>query len=340
MMKHVFKRACQRVCSVLTDNANNEAFPLQIYPGYEAGDSTLLEQYTPVTASTDATGYTDGFGVRTLYSSVPFVQPGSLNLQRLTMPLPDDGFHAEGIEYVAVCDALRRSRGNASFCAVEIGAGWGPWIGLAGILALRQGITELKLVGVEASASRFQLMQQHLVTNQLRPSATTAEDAQLGSSFTRLFNGAVWTHDGEIWFPEAAVDDMGAAASAHAEETDYRGTTLKHNAIPCRRLDTLLDGLGVIDFMHIDIQGAEADLLQDQIDWVNTHVRSLMVATHSRPIEGRLVELLFAHGWQLHREKPCRVDWGKNSSIVGKTLVDGSQYWLNPTDYHALSRNN
>ena len=97
----------------------------------------------------------------------------------------------------------------------------------------------------------------------------------------------------------------------------------------CRRLDTLLQDLGMVDFMHIDIQGSELDLLTDQVDWVSNNVKTLMIATHSRPIEGKLMDLLFEEGWQLHREKPCRVDWNKSCSIVGRTIVDGSQYWLN-----------
>ena len=315
--------------TAVTNTANQGGSALQTYLGYEEEDFQIIRKFATHAASTDAGHYTDGFGVKTLYECVPFVVPGTLNLERLKFPVPDDGFHAEGIEYVALADALNRSNLENSFCAVEIGAGWGPWMTAAGVIARQRGCKDIKLVGVEASLRRFPLLCRHLETNELRPYASSGEDMQNGTVFTRLFNGAVWTHDGVIWFPESDVTDMGAAASASNEATDYRGAKFENRSVPCRRLDTLLQDLGGVDFMHIDIQGAEFDLLQDQIDWLSNHVKTLMLATHSRSIEGKLIELLFDHGWQLHREKPCRVDWQNKCSLVGRTVVDGSQYWLN-----------
>lgn len=317
------------------------AAPLQVYAGYEEEDLPLIRKFAPFAATLDAGHYTDGFGVKTLHECVePFVNLGApdsgkpasigtLDPVRLAFPVPDDGFHAEAIEYVALVDALQRSLGAASFCAVEIGAAWAPWITAAGVIARRHGIGKISLVGAEAASRRFPLMCRHLETNGLRPPGVSGEDAQHENIFTRLFNGAVWTHDGVIWFPESDVADMGAAATPSNAATDYRGVKSDHQSIPCRKLQTLLHDLSVVDFMHIDIQGTELELLQDQIDWVSRNVSTLMIATHSRPIEGKLMELLFGHGWRLHREKPCRVDWHKNCALAGRTLADGSQYWLN-----------
>lgn len=335
-MKQKIKKVLRRVLGCAADKSADKrtddtqcASPLQVYAGYEAQDLSLLKKFATVTAATGIDHYTDGFGVKTLYECVPFVKPESLDIRRLGLPVPDDGFHAEAIEYVAVTDALHRLLGGASFCAVEIGAGWAPWIAVAGVIGRQQGIKQIKLVGVEASSQRFPLMRRHLETNGLRPPGAAGEDAQCGTVFTRLFNGAVWTHDGVIWFPETDVADMGAAATPADGPTDYRGAEVANKSIACRKLNTLLQDLGVVDFMHIDIQGSELELLQDQIDWVSANVRTLMIATHSRSIEGKLIDLLFSKGWQLHREKPCRVDWYKNCSLTGKTIVDGSQYWLN-----------
>ena len=305
------------------------ASPLQLYTGYEDQDCQILKKYTTSPVSIADNCYTDGFGVTTQFACVPFLNPEKLDPQRLQFPVPDDGFHAEAIEYVALTDALQRSEGNTTFSAVEIGAGWGPWITTAGVIAKKQNKNNITLVGVEASSERFDLMTRHLECNALRPPAASGEDAQYKNIFTRLFKGAVWTHDGVIWFPESDVGDMGAAATTKNDATDYRGTLSINRSVPCKALPTLLHGLGIIDFLHIDIQGSELELLQNQIDWVSSNVRAMMIATHSRAIEGKLLELLYEHGWQLHREKPCRVDWQKNCSLVGKTNVDGSQYWLN-----------
>ncbi|HZW26135.1 MAG TPA: FkbM family methyltransferase [Gallionella sp.] len=328
------KKAVKQLVKGLTGGKQAESAqgwsPLQVYPGYEDDDFRTIRKFATRTASTAANHYMDGFGVKTLYECVPFAKPETLNTGRLEFPVPDDGFHAEAIEYVALTDALGRARLGDSFCAVEIGAGWGPWMAAAGVIARQEGCRNIKLVGVEASSRRFPLMRLHLETNDLRPAGVSGEDAQHGNVFTRIFNGAVWTHDGEIWFPESDVSDMGAAATSSNDTTDYRGAKYANQAIPCKRLDTLLQDLGgTVDFMHIDIQGAELELLENQIEWVSNNVRTLMIATHSRPIEGKLMELLLAHGWQMYREKPCRVDWGRDCSLVGRTIVDGSQYWLN-----------
>ncbi len=334
-MNAKIKRAIKRVLRGMTSSTNTAGStqgpsPLQVYTGYEESDFSCIKKFATCKATTDASHYADGFGVKTLYECVPFVTPGTLDAGRLEFPVPDDGFHAEAIEYIALTDALQRALGGASFCAVEVGAGWAPWITAAGVIARRQGFGTIKLAGVEASAQRFPLMRLHLETNGLRPPGIDTGDAEHNGILTRLFNGAIWTHDGEIWFPDSDVADMGAAATTTDSSTDYRGTRADHRAVPCKRLDTLLSDFERIDFMHIDIQGAELDLLQDQIDWVTHHVRALMIATHSRVIEGRLIDLLFAHGWRLHREKPCRVDWTRTGDLVGRTLVDGSQYWLCP----------
>ena len=305
------------------------ASPLQVYSGYEDHDCHILKKYTTSPVSIAENCYTDGFGVITQFECVPFLNPENLNRERLQFPVPDDGFHAEAIEYVALTDALQRSEGNSTFSAVEIGAGWGPWITTAGVIAKNQNKNTITLVGVEASSERFDLMTRHLEGNALRPQGASGEDAQYKNIFTRLFMGAVWTYDGVIWFPESDVADMGAAATTKNDATDYRGVISDNKSVPSRTLPTLLQGLGIIDFMHIDIQGSEFELLQNHIDWVSCNVRAMMIATHSRAIEGKLIELLFEHGWQLHREKPCRVDWLKNCSLIGKTNVDGSQYWLN-----------
>jgi len=332
-MNQSIKQAIKKALQKLTGNRLLETPQtpslLQIYTGYEEKDFSTIKKIATFTATTKADHYTDGFGVKTLYECVPFLKPGALDVRRLEFPVPDDGFHAEAIEYVALTEALYRSQGGVSFCAVEIGAGWAPWITAAGVIARRQGSKKISLIGVEASSRRFPLMCRHLEVNGLRPPDFLGEDAQYENIFTRLFNGAVWTHDGVIWFPESDVADMGAAAATSDNKIDYRGTKSNNKSIPCRKLETLLQDLGIVDYMHIDIQGAELDLLQDQIDWVSRNVRTMMIATHSRPIEGKLIELLITHGWQLHREKPCRVDWHKNCSLVGRTIVDGSQYWIN-----------
>jgi hypothetical protein len=125
-----------RLRAMLTEGGNSpspisDESPLQKYMGYELEDIEVVRRNATDVARLLDDHYVDGFGVKTLFDCVPFVDPATLNTSRLQCPIPDDGFHAEGIEYVALLDAVERFAGGGTFCAVEAGAGWGPWLAMA-----------------------------------------------------------------------------------------------------------------------------------------------------------------------------------------------------------------
>ena len=305
--------------SLLTPDAVEST--LQVYRGYQPSDKIVAKRYLHKRASVEDHFYTDGFGVKTLFDCVPFVDAKTLQLDRLNWPFPDDGFHAEGMEYAVLLDAVDRFAGKGAFCAVEAGAGWGPWLAMAGVVCRHRGVDKLRLLGAEASKDRFALMQRHLDFNEL--------NAGSGVDVT-LFRGAVWSHDGVVFFPDSAIEDMGVAATSARECTDYRGQKIAANEVPCCRLDTLVGEGRQVDFLHLDIQGAEGELISSHLDWLGESVASMMIATHSRPLEGELMLQLNAAGWILHREKPCRFNVGvPTAEWTGETTLDGGQYWIN-----------
>ena len=296
--------------------------PLQHYPGYLPQDTELVSRYACGRAVIKEDHYIDGFGVRTDLACVPFANPANLDVERLQLPLPDDGFHAEGIEYAALLDAFDNRQASGRFTAVEVGSGWGPWIGLAGVLANTHGVDALCLIGAEASAERYDLMCRHLELNGL----TSASKRMI-----KTFHGAIWTHNGEVQFPDSIVEDMGPAVTAQGSKTDYRGHPITTLRTPCVRLSTLCEGAGLVDFLHIDVQGSELDIIRNEAEWLGKNVRVMMVATHSRVIEGGVMDLLGDLGWVLKREKPCRFQMDENprENWEGLTQADGSQHWIN-----------
>ncbi len=86
-----------------------------------------------------------------------------------------------------------------------------------------------------------------------------------------------------------------------------------------------------MDLLHIDIQGLEHDVLAGSIELLNQRVRAIFVGTHSRKIEGLLIDLFHANGWRLERERPAKFVYEPTRpDVVGWTTRDGGQYWINP----------
>jgi len=299
----------------------------EIYRGYENSDINLVSKYAVFTPSLEPDHLVDGFGHRILYNSVPWAK--RFNLKHLRLPFPQDGFHAGAAEYVALVDSIERTTCDHC-CIVELGAGWGPWISLGGLIAKRRNFDSLSLVGIEASPLFYKLMREQLAFNNLRPQGIEDEYTVEGNVKCRLVNGVVGNPEKYpwMWFPDVSPADMGAAASNEEVTQDYRGRQVKSIRTKCYGLQELFGDAPEITFLHMDIQGSEFDLVADNIDLIGDRVSGMMIATHSRVIEGRLVELLYSNGWRLHREKPCRVKWNSNApTITGIPALDGCQYW-------------
>lgn len=234
------------------------------------------------------------------------------------LPIPDDGVYGGTTEYWAVVAAVDAAAG--SFTMVELGAGWGPWISSAGVLAKRKGITDITLVAVEASAARLDTLKEHVAENGL-------------SEYTRPILGAAWSEDGTIRFPKIGVLDHGGAVSTESADLakDYRGLQVEMDEVPAYSIPTICQGMDFIDLMHWDIQGAEYEVAASCIDFLTSRVRSVFIGTHSRRVEGGLLELFHAAGWGLVSEKPCAFTYDvAKPTMTGMTTTDGEQYWVNP----------
>ena len=297
-------------------------FPYQIYPGYKDKDLDMLRSFVVQQAILENDMYIDGFSQKTKYETVPFCD--NFSPEHLTFPLPDDGCHAEVVEYIALCDSIRHA--NSSYCAVELGAGWGPWITLGGVIARSRGIKNINLIGVEAQPERFLLMKNHLQLNELRP-VTDENITEMNGIRSRLIQGAVSVKNQNLWFPIVDIGDMGSTTATTNTSSDYRGLPVKNFSVEGFTLEQIIGDTNV-DYLHIDIQGQEFEVIKSAISTLNTHVKAIFVGTHSRIIEGKLIELLYKNRWMLINEKPCRVEWiGSPPSIEAMTKFDGCQYW-------------
>jgi len=299
-----------------------------VYRSYEDSDLDLLREFVDPSVKPVPGCFTDFLGRITECRFLPSI--AHLEGRASTdIPVPGDGFYADTIEYVGLLLAYKTLRRDG-FVAVECGAGWGPWTAAAGVIGRRRGIGNIELVALEASGGKIELIKQHLVDNRLRPDVPDL-DTRLGSFHCRCVRGAVWSADGEVKFPlVAAEQEYGGAVTEVEGERDYRGVAVRYESVPAYTMASILGSYDIVDFMHIDIQGAEAAVCRQAIGFLKEHARYVFIGTHSRTIEGELLQIFRPNGFDILREKPCRFSLNAwSGTLEGIGTADGGQLYSN-----------
>ena len=247
----------------------------------------------------------------------PAVFPAVLDrLAGLVEGPPDPGnWHADIAEWAGALRSVTEATGT--YRIVELGCGWGCWLVNMGVAARARGL-DVDLIGVEGDRTHLARAAEVLALNGFEPETYN------------LHHGVAGPRPGKAIFPdpEAGTAAWGgeaefypdAAALARADRTP--GVQV----LDCLTLGALSDGQP-IDLLHIDIQGAEADFVDGNVDQIAAHVRRVLIGTHSRVIEGRLVAAFTAAGWVLEMERPAImvVENGRQ-----RIAIDGVQMWRNP----------
>ena len=299
------------------------------FGGWSAGDIELLRPYQDCENAKGHPGeLLDWLGIRTdlsLHAWVPVPPTGFIHV--LNLPIPSDQIHAETIEYVALIVGLERakSRGDESFTAIELGASYGPWVTAAGVLALRNGFRRINLTAVEASKETVPQIIEHAARNGLTGRPEVAIEG---------IHAAVHVNDKPVYFPRVDVSsDNGAQLSITNDTVDYRGLPVEYDEVAGITLATLCAQREQVDFLHLDLQGAEERLIQNPefIQTLDAKIATFFLATQSRLIEGLALRVLSERGWRLVRERPTTFQQNdRTADINGWTTRDGGQLWLNP----------
>ncbi len=286
------------------------------FGGWEVSDIELFRQFASQTDPVPGK-ITDFMGIRTTTGFHPWAE-GYDNTVISELPLPDDQLRAEAIEYFALFDALQRAPSD-TFAMAEIGSSYGPWTCAAAVCAARTGRTDLRLSAVEASSYLFNLIPFHL------------EENGVDRSVVRLINGACASERATLYFPKVSSHgDNGGQVASNAADTDYLNRVVEHEPVQAYPLTELLPD-GIVDLVHMDVQGHEVAVLTPVIESISQRVRNIFVGTHSRRIEGELLDLFHGAGWQLLRERPTRFAYsGDLADVTAWTKRDGGQYWHNP----------
>jgi FkbM family methyltransferase len=239
----------------------------------------------------------------------------------LEPPLPPAD-NEEYAEWIDVLDAVLHA--GERFAMVELGAGFGRWLADTAF-AYRQLHPEgqLSLLGVEADATHFRWMGEHLKRNGIDgPSVHLTEAAVAGRAGRVVFR---------------VFDDAAAQyGQSILSRTTWRGRLRRHRDQDTTvvRAITFAQALqpidGVVHLVDLDVQGAEADVLEAGADELE-RVRCVHIGTHSGELEQRLRTLFTGLGWRCRTDYPClqttaETWWGARDV----TFVDGVQTWLNP----------
>ena len=235
------------------------------------------------------------------FSGAAFSFPGA----KVNKPIHDTA------EWVGTLRAVLEA--TQTFTVVELGAGWAPWLAAGHICARSKGIEEVHLLGVEGSAEHQKFMEQNLLDNGIDPKDH------------KLIYGVVGPADGIARFPdiESASDDYGASAIYDGPNQGRRMIE-----VPCFSIPTLLADLPpVVDIIHCDIQGSEAEVMGAALPTLDGRVRRVVIGTHGRKEEGELLLQFSSIGWRLEHETVC--EYRQQPDGVLGLALDGVQVWRN-----------
>ena len=225
-------------------------------------------------------------------------------------------------DWLILLEAVVEAR-NA-FTMAALGAGWGRWLVAAAFAVKQYSNMPFRLIGVEAEPTHFRWMLQHFRDNHLDPSAHDLIEAAASER-----SGQAWFYVGkpDSWYGQSIIPDGALDAITDAVETEYNG----ENARLVRTVDLaeLTDRYGRIDYLHMDIQGAELEFLSSRPTILNRKVERVLVGTHSTDIENGLRRLFSDLKWH------CQYDFPMNGRVLVDDVVvelgDGVQVWINPS---------
>jgi FkbM family methyltransferase len=231
-------------------------------------------------------------------------------------PIPGN-WHADMAEFAAALRAVDLSRGR--FTMIELGCGWGCWMNNTGVAARRAG-REVHLIGVEADEGHIGFAKEAFAANGFDDSSIS------------LHRGIAASTRGVALFPRQAragiswgLEPILGATDAQREQAVQSGD---YDELPMLALSDLIGPHERIDFLHIDIQGGEADVVETCLPVLQQKVAYMFIGTHSRQIEGRLFHTLLQGGWRLEIERPGLLKLDVSTPYM---WVDGVQGWRNPS---------
>lgn len=229
-------------------------------------------------------------------------------------PAPGN-WHADIAEWAAALRSVMEAKDD--YRIIEVGCGWGCWLNNMGVVARRLGL-KLDLIGIEGDSRHLESARKTLALNSFNPMEF------------RLVKGVAAPRSGIALFPSypEGHENWGAEPIFYPDEiTKQRlldeGSYEELSCIPLAQLCQQ----SMVDLLHIDIQGAELDFVRENFSDIAAHVRRVFIGTHSRYLEGCLIDLFLERGWRQEMDRAVVVDLQDGKP---RTLVDGVLLFKNP----------
>ena len=251
-------------------------------------------------------------GVRVPIEVMAFLRDkgGTLDI----VPIPAN-FHADMAEWAGALRATEIARN--SFTMIELGCGWGCWMVNTGVAARRKGL-KTHMIGIEGDSLHLDYARRTFAVN------------EFGSIEYTLHRGIAAASPGYALFPRhVGEDDHWGSEPLFGVSKSERDAALasgRYESLPMVPLADVIGQWARIDLLHMDIQGGEADLVARTLPLLREKVAYIVIGTHSRALEGRILDTLLSAGWVLEIERPAIFQ-----IVNGKpqTTVDGVQAWRN-----------
>jgi FkbM family methyltransferase len=240
-----------------------------------------------------------------------------------TFPFKDSEDYFEWIDLLTAVD-----RADTQFTMIEVGAGYGRWIANAAAAIKRHKSKRLrqKLIALESDKTRFEMMVRNCDNNGIAEPDRQLVRAACTPDGNALFMHVNDSYGNNVWYDPKFAAYFEGKQTDRMDFTDGIGQKFTIQKVPAIRLESLLTE--TIDFIDMDIQGAELDVIYSSIDAMDRFVKLIHVGCHSLPIDSRLAHIFHLHGW-----RPRRIfsSGAINETPYGKfQFIDGIQSWENP----------
>jgi FkbM family methyltransferase len=238
-------------------------------------------------------------------------------------------FNEEYFEWIDLLESALQASGVFTF--LELGAGYGRW-SVRAACAARQLGKRYQLGLAEAAPKHVSEIHEVMAINGVSRSDYTIFECAVAKERGEGVFVVEWpTGNPPVWYGQALTRNSMSGAVIAGE---HKGVPLWRMSdgwgvikIEQRPLSGIIAGYSRIDLADFDLQGMEAEAIDEALSMLTDRVRRLHIGTHSHEIEARLREMLSGAGWTCARDYPCLQE---NDTPFGRIpFVDGVQTWIN-----------